>query len=211
MWGKTSRAALRANFICSPGRDSTTTAHTFAHWISIMCPCRSRLFQCSSEAEFTSSATSALAALSRAYRLPTASRTSLARAAGLNFCVLSTLTLLGTLATIPVHSNQSATVDRRYWQEAGELATRHVSSAYWRMLTLLREPENWYPRSILIEMVSTSVFITVLKMTTDRGSHTLSLSRLLLLSRSAHDGRHISYVSAPTETETTHTGHIFLR
>ena len=27
------------------------------------------------------------------------------------------------------------------------------------------------------------------------------------LSRSAHDGRHISYVSAPTETETTHTGH----
>ena len=26
-------------------------------------------------------------------------------------------------------------------------------------------------------------------------------------SRSAHDGRHISYVSAPTETETTHTGH----
>ena len=28
-----------------------------------------------------------------------------------------------------------------------------------------------------------------------------------LLSRSAHDGRHISYVSAPTETETTHTGH----
>ena len=39
--------------------------------------------------------------------------------------------------------------------------------------------------------------------------HSLSLSssRLLLLSRSAHDGRHISYVSAPTETETTHTGH----
>ena len=89
-----------------------------------------------------------------------------------------------------------------------------MSSAYWRMLTLLREPENWYPRSILIEMVSTSVFITVLKMTTDRGSHTLSLlslSRLLLLSRSAHDGRHISYVSTPTETETTHTGHFFLR
>ena len=87
-----------------------------------------------------------------------------------------------------------------------------MSSAYWRMLTLLREPENWYPRSILIEMVSTSVFITGLKMTTDRGSHTLSLlslSRLLLLSRSAHDGRPISYVSAPTETETTHTGHFF--
>ena len=38
-------------------------------------------------------------------------------------------------------------------------------------------------------------------------SLSLSLSRLLLLSRSAHDGRHISYVSAPTETETTHTGH----
>ena len=28
-----------------------------------------------------------------------------------------------------------------------------------------------------------------------------------LPSRSAHDGRHISYASAPTETETTHTGH----
>ena len=170
MWGKTSRAALRANFICSSGRDSTTTAHTFAHWISmhlLMCPCRSRLFQCSSEAEFTSSATSALAALARAYQLPTASRTSLARAAGLNFCVLSTLTLKDLGRHPSPHSYQSTTVDRRYWQEAEELATRHVSSAYWRMLTLLREPENWYPRSILIEMVSTSVFITVLKMTTD--------------------------------------------
>ena len=28
-----------------------------------------------------------------------------------------------------------------------------------------------------------------------------------LLSRSAHDGRHISSVSAPTGTETTHAGH----
>ena len=54
-----------------------------------------------------------------------------------------------------------------------------MSSAYWRMLTLQREPENWYPRSILIEMVSTSVFITVLKMTTDRGSHTLSSSQFV--------------------------------
>ena len=54
-----------------------------------------------------------------------------------------------------------------------------MSSAYWRMLTLLREPENWYPRSILIEMVPTSVFIIVLKMTTDRGSHTLSSSQFV--------------------------------
>ena len=51
-----------------------------------------------------------------------------------------------------------------------------MSSAYWRMLTLLREPENWYPRSILIEMVPTSVFII---MTTDRGSHTLSSSQFV--------------------------------
>ena len=77
---------------------------------------------------------------------------------------------LGTLAAIPDHANHSDTLESRCWQEAGELSTKQVSSAYCRMLTLRNELENWYPRSILVVMVSTSEFITVLKMTTDRGS-----------------------------------------
>ena len=77
---------------------------------------------------------------------------------------------LGTFADIPVQSSQSPTFDNKYWQEAGELATRQVSSAYCMILTRWREPENWYPRSTLMEMVSTRVFITVLKMTTRLGT-----------------------------------------
>ena len=76
---------------------------------------------------------------------------------------------LGTLAAIPDHANHSDTLESRYWQEAGELATKQVSSAYCRMLTLRDELENWYPRSILVVMVSTREFITVLKMTLIEG------------------------------------------
>ena len=48
---------------------------------------------------------------------------------------------LGTLAAIPDHANHSDTLESRYWQEVGELATKQVSYAYYRMLPLRDELE----------------------------------------------------------------------
>jgi hypothetical protein len=47
---------------------------------------------------------------------------------------------------------------------------RQVSSAYWRRLHVWLDWEKVYPRFLCSARVSTRVFMTVLKIATDRGS-----------------------------------------
>ena len=73
------------------------------------------------------------------------------------------------LALIPDQQSHCSTMYSSCWQADGELATRHVSSAYCRRFRD-RLLVKWYPRSSLVLTVSTMVLMTVLNITTDRGS-----------------------------------------
>lgn len=78
---------------------------------------------------------------------------------------------LGTLALMPDHSSHESVASNRVRQDDGPSAIREVSSAYWSRLVLRGAQTKENPKSgWFLVMVSTKVFITVLKTTTERGS-----------------------------------------
>ena len=84
---------------------------------------------------------------------------------------MAMVTHLGTLALMPDQSSHESVAFNRVRQDDGPSAIREVSSAYWSRLVLRGAQAREYPRSgWFLMMVSTRVFITVLKMTTERGS-----------------------------------------
>ena len=78
---------------------------------------------------------------------------------------------LGTLALMPDHSSQESVASNKVWQEDGPSVIREVPSAYWSRLVLRGAQAKEYPRpGWFLVMVSTRVFITLLKITMERGS-----------------------------------------
>ena len=73
---------------------------------------------------------------------------------------------LGTLALIPDHFSHLLVVLRRCWYAAGPFAMRHVSSAYCNLVVGCES----IVRSVCCLRVSTSVLMTVLNATTEKGS-----------------------------------------
>ena len=77
---------------------------------------------------------------------------------------------LGILAFSPAHWSHCCVFSRSAWQDAGPSPMRQVSSAYWRWLQVCKDLVKVYPMFLCSDRVSTKVFMTVLKIDTDKGS-----------------------------------------